>query len=503
LKYDISSFRLRLAVAIFCAVTIPALIAGWFMIRQAESALLQEKERKLLTIAQQLDMMMPGTYDDYLGVSKDKLTRQQKISRLHANLATVTEEVAKRNPGVGVGYYAREVDAVITYGPEREMHEKIGLSIAKNHPGQKVLATGKPMVYTGPQVRGDIMNAMIPLIRNGSIIGYVWANETTSSIKNQLGQIERKLFLLFGAGMFFSIGMSFFITNRVGGDIDRMIAAIEKTNSDFRSRMPNIKGVLGKVPFAFNSLMDRLAESQEHNQRLEESMRRADRLQALGQLATGMAHEIRNPLASIKAFAQIIEENIEPTDGNKEYLSIIVSETDRLNRLIEQMLLFGRPSPGQEEQVNLDKLIGRSLILFEHECRKKQIILIQDIEPALIYADPHLLQQVIVNVLLNAIQATPVSGTLRISCGEHQNIVRLSIFNSGSFISDEHREAIFNPFFTTKEQGTGLGLSVTQNIVHIYDGTIQVINKEDGVEFVIEFSKSLSALENRKGRYST
>jgi two-component system sensor histidine kinase HydH len=471
-------------------VTIPALIAGWLMIRQVETMLLQEKERKLLIIAQQLDMMMPGTYDDYLGESGMQLARDKKIKRLHAALATITEEVARKNPGVGVGYYAKEVNAVITYGPDQEMHGKIGLSINSEHPGQLVMKTGKPLVYTGPQVRGDIMNAMVPLIRNGNVIGYVWANETTSSIAAQLARMERKLFLLLGAGVLFSIAASFVIANRVGGTIDSIILAIRETGTDLRTRMPEIKGVLGAIPSAFNSLMKRLAESQEQNRILEESVRRADRLQALGRLATGMAHEIRNPLASIKAFAQIMEETISPEDTNRDYLTIIIGEADRLNRLVEQMLMFGKPSPGREEQVDVGSLIQRSLILLQHECRKKHVILTSDLRPAFMKADPHLIQQVIVNVLLNAVQAVPQGGQVRIASWEENDRVHFSVFNTGDSIPDKHREAVFHPFFTTKEQGTGLGLSVTQNIVHLYGGTIEFLNHADGVEFIITFPRN-------------
>ncbi|MBN6186882.1 GHKL domain-containing protein [Aneurinibacillus sp. BA2021] len=460
------------------------------MIRHVEGTLLQEKEQKLFSIAQQLDMMMPGTYDSYLPSAERQLTRDEKIVRLHDALAASTEEIAKRNPGIGVGYYAKDLNAIITYGPEQEMHGKVGVSIDLQHPGRQVLATGKPLVYTGPQVRGDIMNAMVPLLRDGSVIGYVWANETTSSVSAQLTRMERKLFLLLGAGLLFSITASFIIANRVGGAIDTMIASIEETRTDFRTRMPDIRGVLGAIPSAFNALMDRLLASQEQNRVLEESMRRADRMQSLGRMATGMAHEIRNPLASIKAFAQIMEEGMAPNDTNRDYLHIILKETDRLNQLVEHMLQFGKPSPGKEEMINLAALIQHCLVLVEHECRRKRVALLSDVQPAFLRADSGLIEQVLINVLLNAIQAVPEDGCIRMIATEEKEHIRLSVFNTGTAIPEENQQAVFHPFFTTKERGSGLGLSVTQNIVHLYHGTIEFINHTDGVEFIISFPKT-------------
>lgn len=497
MKYEILSFRIRLAFAIMCAVTIPALSAGWLMIHQTENALLKEKEQKLLSIARELDTILTGTFEERLGSTVEYPNQAAKINRLHALLADSTEQVARSNPGTGVGYYSLDLNAVVTYGPEKEMSDAIGKSIGPDHPGWQVMATGTPLVHTGPQVRGDIMNAMVPLIRNGHVIGYAWANETTASIDMQLYQMEQKLLLLLRLGVLFSIIISFLIAGRVGGAIDRIIHAISRIEAD-HARLPAEKGMLGKIPASFNKLLDRLAETRAHNRKLEEYMQRTDRLQALGQLAAGMAHEIRNPLTSIKAFAQIMEESMPDQNSGQEYLSIIIEETDRLNQLVEQMLAFGRPAPGQQESINLCEVIHRSLILFEHEFRKKQIVLLQELQPAFLTADPNLLQQAVVNLLLNAIQATPASGTVHVSSGTHDSNVWLSIYNSGTPIPNEYGDMIFNPFFTTKEEGTGLGLAITQHIVHIYGGTIFWKNDKDGVRFRIELP--VHVLDNNNGK---
>ncbi|WP_134703031.1 PAS domain S-box protein [Ammoniphilus sp. YIM 78166] len=590
--------RIQLMLAVLLAITIPVLFTGYYLIHQLEESLLQEKEARLISIARGLDNMFIGTWNDLLG--EGQLTREQKLAVLNEKLQLISDRVAADNPGVGVGYYSKELDAVVTYGPSHELKHKIGVSIGADHPGRLVLEDGQPRVYTGEQVRGYIMNAMVPLQREGEIIGYVWANELMSDIQMQLADMERKILSILAIGGLISILCSLYAANRIGGKIDRIIGAIQKIGDggDLSKRVPEEEGELGRIPQAVNELLHRIARIKGHTdaivssvsdgiitldregkvtewneaaaqitgysieemmgkryelifppgvqaaqqsallrtlqtgeayasidlefpsrngelipinsstaflrdakgqamgvvvvfrdlrdrKKMEERMRRADQMRALGELAAGMAHEIRNPLTSIKAFSQIVEEGLQDPDpeANREYLSIIAKEVDRINRLVEQLLLFGKPSIQQESPVRLIEVFERSWLLIEHDARKKRLAVQREWEAVVMQADFHLLQQVVINLLMNAVQAAEPGGDLILRIFQVNEVRGFSVFNTGGPVRDD----CFQPFATSRSEGTGLGLSVTQHIVSLYGGRIFFDNQEKGVLFQVEF----------------
>nr|WP_241254474.1 ATP-binding protein [Brevibacillus sp. SYP-B805] len=230
----------------------------------------------------------------------------------------------------------------------------------------------------------------------------------------------------------------------------------------------------------------------------EEQIRRSDRLRAVGELAAGMAHEIRNPLTSIKAFAQILEDGFpEHESNNRTYTKVIIEEVERINRIVERLLLFAKPSPLRQAVVPFSSIVMETLPLVESECRRKGIRLSFDAaEEAEIAVDPELIRQVLLNLLLNAVQATPAEGEIRIRVEAGEEAASLHLFNEGEPIPEEHKERIFNPFFSTKEKGVGLGLSVSQSIVRLYQGSLTFRNEPNGVTFTVSIPRTDS---ERKG----
>lgn len=482
MKYKGLSFRLKLIISMMIAISIPILLTGYLTINQAEKALLLEKEKKLYTYAKELNRMLVGTFDDYLPAGQI-LTREEKIKELNKQLQPISDIIAHENPGLGIGYYSNELDSIITYGPSSELKDKIGVSIGENHPGRKVLTNGVSMVHTGNQVRGNIMNAMLPIIREGEIIGYIWANELTSDVNNQIWTMIKNIFFILILGLLLGILIAWQIATTLGGAVDKLILSIGKMGEDLSYRLPPIKGVLGNIPNEVNKLMNSLVE-------MKEQVRRTDKLRAVGELAAGMAHEIRNPLASIKAFTQIIDEKLERDNDNREYLLIIIKEVDRINGLIEQLLLFGKPTIHKEGKLQIDQVLNQTMQLIEHDIRKREIQVNKDLQGIEMIADYALLQQIIINLLLNAMQAIDHGGILAIKTANLDDSIEFSIYNSGSTISEEKLEKIFNPFYSNKEYGMGLGLSVTQNIVQLYNGKISCKNENNGVTFFVIFPSS-------------
>ncbi len=214
--------------------------------------------------------------------------------------------------------------------------------------------------------------------------------------------------------------------------------------------------------------------------RMRERIQQSEKLSSIGQLAAGIAHEIGTPLNIISGNAEYLMMDMKAHDSRMEELSIIINQTDRITRLIQQLMDFARETPPRWEETDINELIENTLILVRHQLKKRSIALASSLHGAMprIVADPYQLQQVLLNIIMNAIQAMSDKGTLTIETAfdAPRDEVRVTVRDTGSGIAPEHIKSIFNPFFTTKEvgQGTGLGLSVSHRIIENHNGRIEV-----------------------------
>lgn len=206
-----------------------------------------------------------------------------------------------------------------------------------------------------------------------------------------------------------------------------------------------------------------------------EQIKRADRLSAIGQLAASLAHEIRNPLASIEGAANIIESAQTSEDVRAGSLNIIRKESRRLNRLLTNLLDFARPRRPEFQSVDLSRLIDSVVALVDHSARQSSIEIRKNLAAVLppVESDPEQLKQVLLNLTINAMQAMPEGGRIEISARPAESGVRIAVRDQGPGVAEEDLEKIFDPFYTTKEAGTGLGLSVAHQIVVQHGGMIK------------------------------
>ena len=211
-------------------------------------------------------------------------------------------------------------------------------------------------------------------------------------------------------------------------------------------------------------------------QQLQEAMARKEKLLALGHLAAGVAHEIRNPLSSIKGLAKYFAERTPPGGEAQELALVMAKEADRLNRVVSELLELVRPAHLNYQPVDINALIHHSLQLVSQDAQSRGIELQFTPRPELtsIKADPDRLNQVLLNLYLNAMQAIGRGGVIHVSASEaDRQRVKIVVKDSGKGMSDEELQAIFTPYFTTKADGTGLGLAVVQNIIEQHGGTIR------------------------------
>lgn len=212
-----------------------------------------------------------------------------------------------------------------------------------------------------------------------------------------------------------------------------------------------------------------------------EQIKRADRLSAIGQLSASLAHEIRNPLASIDGAANLIESPQTSEEMRRGSLAIIHKEIQRLNRLLTNLLDFARPRQPEFQAVEPGRLIDAIINLAGHSAQQKGIAIRKDVPPSVptFECDQEQMKQVVLNLAINAVQAMTAPGEIVLSARQNDSFVMIGVRDQGPGIDDRDLDKIFNPFFTTKEAGTGLGLSVVYQIVTQHGGTVTAERNPD------------------------
>ncbi len=214
----------------------------------------------------------------------------------------------------------------------------------------------------------------------------------------------------------------------------------------------------------------------------EEELQKSERHRIIGTLISGIAHEVRNPLVSVKGFFQLLNDKGTKEKDKQEIAGLAVNEIKRMESLLDSLLSFARPSKTAAIDSDIHKLIHDSIALIEHDASKRKIKIKTrlDADPPHLLVDPKQIQQVLLNLSMNALDAMKNGGILRISMSylKDQNMICVTFRDSGCGIKKENMPKLFEPFFTTKASGTGLGLSICQQIIESYNGKISVESKE-------------------------
>ncbi len=251
---------------------------------------------------------------------------------------------------------------------------------------------------------------------------------------------------------------------------------------------------LSELAQAFNRMAvdlkkarERILREAESKLELERSLRQSEKLATLGQLASGLAHEIGTPLNIISGRAELIQRRPEDREGARRNLDVIVQQTERITKIIRQLLGFVRKKKPEQTLLDIDSLLQTTSDLLEHQIQKQRVRVVKDLTGNLppVSGDPDQLQQAFLNLMLNAIQSMPEGGTLRLSAlaktvskegieEVRRPYLEVRVEDTGVGMSGEVLRNLFTPFFTTKHAGTGLGLMVTQGIIEDHQGWIEV-----------------------------
>ncbi|WP_168734407.1 two-component system sensor histidine kinase AtoS [Pseudothauera nasutitermitis] len=582
------TFHAKMLMLTIATVCLSTLCIAFFVERQGIELLMQEKEGKLFSVAALLDQELGDAFDE----ADAALPAAEQIRRLHERLSPRVEALVRHLPGVGAGYYNRALDAIVVYAPDRENGRTVGTPIASDHPGRRVMESAAAEVWKGPQVRGDIMNAMVPVVREGRVLGYVWANELVSDIDRQTMMMDKNIILISLLCISVSVFLTLLISNRLQNDITIIKQGVQGLSTDLHRNIQPLKGEMNEIVDGVNHLASALSEAKSMTEMILDSIvdsvitvnmhgeitmmnpaaqkitgwtlaeaagkpyhsivddehfqsplldtlrhgrdhvgveldfpaagkvfkvvssashlknkhgeiigavvvfkditaqkemqniaEQSQRLAAIGELMAGVAHEIRNPLTAVRGFVQCLRDDVSPAE-KEEFIAIILQGVDSINLVIQQLLDFSKPAKNFFVLSDVNELIRETLILVKSSPGAAQVDFDTRLDAGLadLYLDRNLIKQVLLNLLINAIQAIDGQGRVTIESGlsadGRYQCVRIR--DTGGGIDVELGDKIFAPFFTTKPAGTGLGLAVAQKIVASHGGRIVLENHPGG-----------------------
>ena len=286
----------------------------------------------------------------------------------------------------------------------------------------------------------------------------------------------------------------------IGKPIKEMIRTIKKIEGgDLAVRMKvDRKDELGQLAKSFNKMLESLETAKKQIEDYhEQQVQRAAKLASLGELASGIAHEIRNPLAGISGAIQVLSADFDPSDPRKEITIEMLNQVKRLDQTVRDLLLYARPTPPQMAPNNVNSILEKTLFFIRQIAEKSRTVIetVFDKDLQEIMLDASQIQQIFLNLSINAIQAMPHGGVLKIAtalrspekisaeaaarAGEQNEWVEIRFEDTGVGIAPEDIKSIFKPFFTKKVKGTGIGLSISQRIVEDHGGQI-IVKSEYG-----------------------
>jgi signal transduction histidine kinase len=476
----------RTRVAILASLVIALLIGCGFafvlILQNRQSAVTGDTQRRLSALA----VTIARDYNSH----EDFQTQHQEFPPLENPdasgsddvLSLMTTVVLKNEQGTEGGFYSKVPDRLLGYayptheGPgvkrdippiERPLIEDVARRAATQD--QEV-----SYIYRGE--RAVIIFEASPIVVKGNPIGSAWVMKRLPSLRSQDWTLS------LGAAAFVALSLvcvllAFLVARDLGSGVSQIEERLHELDRDFGSSAKPFSGLaeLARIYQGVNQLAESLRQKIEQERDLREQLRHKERLAALGQVAAGVAHELRNPLATIRLRTQMNQRAVSDS-AVQQSCSMVLEEIDRLNGIVERLLYFSRPLKLDVESFDLVLLLRDCVEAKTTLVRSETIRFLLDATNAsvIIRGDRSKLYQVFDNILSNAIDALGPVGTVELTVLDQNRYVTVECRDDGHGIPDDIRDKLFDPFFTTRPKGIGLGLSIAYEIVQAHDGTTEI-----------------------------
>lgn len=338
----------------------------------------------------------------------------------------------------------------------------------------------------GPRVKAIIY--FHPVIRNGEVAAVIEGDAMLPEgiLSGRLNSAVIILALILF--LIFVLLLAILIIKGILKNVNEVTIGLNKIESDLSSRIPALSGEFNKIASSINNMAEGLKEKEAMEKKLQD----AEKMSALLQLVSGIAHEIRNPLGIIRGTVQVMKDEFKEVPGMDEYIEVLLMQCDRQNKVVGELLDYAKESRLSLMDVNMNEIVKSVINLTSPYIRKNKVVLQQELnEIPEVNIDPDKLKQVFINIIINACEASGENGELLIKTYYKDGYVKALFKDNGKGIKEEVLEKIFDPYFTTKQNGTGLGLAISKKFIGSMDGTIEIKSKEgSGTEVIITFKKS-------------
>lgn len=413
---------------------------------------------------------------------------------LHSTFSQVAAPYVPANSGIRFGLYVPQTEKITVLGflhnyrklsPQAEAErEKEILESTKNAlVGTEV--SRAPIFRIAGTADDQVVEYISPVMVKGKVVAVMWAGERLNPIFTQSSYFRKVVRYFILVILVLGVVSTLWIVRKITTSVDKLKSGLTRMEKNIDQLLPDMGGEMGQVAAAVNKMAVGLSEKE----KLEDQLRQSEHLIALGRLATGVAHELRNPIGIIKTLVELMQQEYSQVSGIDEFTKAIDEQVDRQNMVIQELLDFGRPTKGIIKECSINQLITGVLSFSAALLRKQRIKVNLDFQRPLprIPVDAEKLKQVFVNLIINAIEAMPKGGQLVISTGYSVANIVIKFTDTGEGIPLAEQPHIFDPFYTTKKTGTGLGLSISYQSIKLHNGIIDVQSEPgQGTEFTIK-----------------
>ncbi len=484
-KFIHKSLRFQFLVIISSLLIIPVLVMFYdiFLASKSDEVLLMDHEEKLSSIVQ--TKIVPGMEkslsNKLQGTYIGSLYPQNRASFIQETFNEVAEPLVSSFPGVRFGLYIPESKQIHVHGflhqyrqlsPDEVLERERRIMNEADSGLVAVTASRRPLARLTSSLKEETFEYLTPVLVNDELVAVAWADERLHPIFAQTRNFRTATRYIALFVLFIGAAGALLVIHNLASGVSNIKKGLRSMERDLSKLLPEMSGEVGQITMAINRMAVALAEKE----RLEYEMQRSEKLASLGRLVTGVAHELRNPIGVVKAAVQVMEKEYAYAAGLNEFTAIIKEQVDRQNKVIQELLDFGRPSKQMVQPVGVNSVLEKVLTFTFPMLRQNNIYLntslCQSLPPVVV--DPSRIKQVFVNMILNAIQAMPEGGQLRIKTYLQEDCIYTEFSDTGNGIEAEDLPRIFDPFYTTKDSGTGLGLSISHQIIGSHNGAIHV-----------------------------
>jgi signal transduction histidine kinase len=492
------SFRWQITLlgAVVAVLFIAVLIATLTALQYTKSAVLNTEKRRVAEAASELARSyvdQAKTASQARGLPRvdlDLLASQQTSGE-------VSQRALEKVEGIGGGFYRSEDDALLGYSSSAGQTGERRASAAdlRSDLQSAILETARsaarlhlPEEKLLNEAADIVVIEAAPIRTENSEWGSAWTMERLQGLPGANRLRAYTITAVLGVAALVCVILTLLVVRNLQAGVRKIETSLEDLEWDLTSEIPPGSGPeeIERISQAINRLAASLRENMAREKEIEDRLRHAERLAALGRLVAGVAHEVRNPLATIRLRVQMAQREAK-TARVDEFCAIALEEIERLNGMVNRLLNFARPVQFQPEPTDLKQLAEQRLNRFADNARKNGIQFVTSFpeDGTLLPIDQNKMAQVFDNVIQNAIEAmTKSGGTLRVSVtsavrsASGIDKIRVEFRDTGNGISSSMVSRIFDPFFTTKPSGTGLGLSICHEFVRAHGGEIQVESAE-------------------------